>query len=80
MNVNIRVSVRVGDFFVVYFGQPVVGGYRAAVGKNKSADRISNGGVFFNTPVGYFYVIVYYLFVVEQRFVYVSDVLPLFTI
>ena len=43
VKVHIAASVRICDFFVVYFGKPVVCGYRAGVMKNKSADREGHG-------------------------------------
>ena len=51
VDMDIRVAMSLFDFFVVDFGKPVVGGDRAAVGKDKSADGIGNGGVLLHTPV-----------------------------
>ena len=51
MDVDVGVAVSIGDFLVVDFGEPIVGGDGAGVGENQTADGISDGGVLFDTPV-----------------------------
>ena len=80
MNVNLCASVRIGNFLIVNLGQPVVSGYRARVAQNKTADRISNGRVFFYAPVGRFYIAVYQFFVVYNRGLDIAEFFTIFTI
>ena len=53
MQMQIGVAVRVGDFFIVDFTEPVVCGYCPGIGQNQSAHGIGDGRVFFYPPVGY---------------------------
>ena len=63
----VRPAVRVGYLLVVNFAEPVVGGYRAGVGEDESAHRISDGAVLLHAPVVDLEVVVDDLFVVEER-------------
>ena len=80
VNVNIGVAVRVGNFLVINFGEPVVCRYRAGVGKDQTAYRVGNGGVFLHAPVVDFQVVVHNVLVVQHRFVQVADLLSLFAV
>ena len=42
MNVNIRVAVGFGDFIVIKFGEPVVGGDSTGIVEDKTAHGISH--------------------------------------
>ena len=74
------VAVRVADFFVVNFRQPVVGGDSAGVAENKTADGVGNGGVFFDAPVVDFEVVVDGVLVVEHRGTDVPQFFVLFSV
>ena len=63
----VRPAVRVRYLLVVNFAEPVVGGYRAGVGKDKSAHRISDGAVLLHAPVVDLEVVVDDLLIVEER-------------
>jgi len=80
MNMNIRVAVRVCDFLVIDFTQPVVGGDCAGVGKNQTADRIGNGGILLDPPVQRLQITVNQLFIVQGCRGNVADILPLFPV
>ena len=63
----VRPAVRVGYLLVVNFAEPVVGGYRAGVGEDESAHRISYGAVLLHAPVVDLEVVVDDLLIVEER-------------
>ena len=67
VDVNVRVAVGVGDFFVIDFAEPVVRGNSAGVRKDKAADGIGDGRIFLHTPVGNAEVIVDDVLEVEAR-------------
>ena len=77
VDMYIRVSVRVCYLVVVNFAQPVIGGYRAAVGEYQTADRIGDGGILLYAPVGSFYVAVNERLVVEHGRLHVADLFSL---
>ena len=78
MNVGIAVSRTY--LFVVNFAEPVVGRDGSGVGKNKSAYRIGNRGIFLNSPVAYFNVVVDGFLVIENGGFYVTEFFPLLTV
>ena len=80
VKVDICISVGVGNLIIVDFAQPVVGCDRSGVGKNESADRISNGGVLLNAPVVDFDIVVNGLFEVENGGCGIAQFLSLTTI
>ena len=63
---NVCVAVGVGDFVIIDFREPVVGGDRSGVGKNQSADGLGDGGVFFYAPVIDFNIVINGFFEVED--------------
>ena len=77
MNMYIGISVCRLDFVVIYFGKPVVCRDGSGVVEDKSAYRIGNGGILFNTPVLLLDVFVHCLLVIKDRGFHVTD---LFTI
>ncbi len=77
---DVRVAVRVCDFFVVDFAQPVVCGDRAAVAQDQTADRIRDRRVFFDAPVGDFDVAVDQIFVVENGRFHITDFFALLAV
>ena len=80
MEMDIAVSVGVRYLFIVDLGQPVVGRNCAGVAENKSADRICDGRVLLNAPVGYLDIAVNELLVVENGRFHVSDLLALLSV
>ena len=60
----VGVLVSLGDLVVIYLTEPIVGGDGARVGQDKSADRVGNGRVLLDTPVGALDVLVNDLLVV----------------
>ena len=52
MKMEIAVAMSVSHLIVIDLGKPIVGGYCAAVGQNKSAYGIGDGRVLLNAPVG----------------------------
>ena len=72
-----RAAVCLGYVVVINFAQPVVGCDRARVGKDQSADRISNGGVLLDAPVIDLKIIIYQVLVVKKRGTDVADLLAL---
>ena len=80
MDVNIGVFVSACDFFVVNFRKPVVCGDCAAVAENKSADGISDRGVFFHAPVFKMDVIVDDFLIVKYRRLHITDLFTLFSV
>ena len=58
MDVHIRIAVRVRDFLIVDFAEPIVSGDGAGVGENETTDGIGDGRVLLDAPVGDFEVAV----------------------
>ena len=52
MKVKIAVAVCLSDLLVIDFRKPVVGGDSAAIAEDQTTDRIGDGGVFLDAPVG----------------------------
>ena len=77
MQVDGRAAVRVGNFLIVDFAKPVVGGNRAAVAQDQAAHGIGDGGVFLHTPVAGIQVAVHQILIVEHGGL---DVAHLFTL
>ena len=80
MNMNIRIAVCVGNFFVINLGQPVIGCYRTGVMQNQTAYGIGNRRVFFYSPVQFIYITVYDFFVIKECRLHVADFFTIFTI
>ena len=74
---HVPIAVCIGDLCVVYFGKPVVGGYRAAVGKDKASDGIGSGGVFLQAKRLGTHVVVYGFLVVQYGGFKVSELFTL---
>ena len=70
-------AVRLGNLLVVDLREPVVGGDRAGVAQNQTADRVGHGGVFLHAPVVDLKIIVHNVLVVDQR---AADVAYLFAL
>ena len=66
VQMNIGIAVRVGDFIIVNFGEPVVCRNRSGVGKDQSADGIGDCGVFLDAPVADFQVVVHRCLVIKR--------------
>ena len=66
MNMNICISVRFCNLFVVNFRQPVVCCNSTGIAQDQTTDRISDGRILLNTPVLYFYITVHYIFVIQN--------------
>ena len=77
---QIAVSVCFGNFLIINFRKPIVCSNGTRVAENKSANRIGNGGVFLNTPVGDINVTVNNILVIKEGALNISDFLTLFTI
>ena len=77
VNVNVSVAVSVGDLVVIHLAEPIVSGDRARVGQDQTADGISNGRVFLNSPVSLFQIVVNYVLVVKNGVAHISQ---LFTV
>ena len=67
VQVDIGIAVSVCDLVVIHFGKPIVCGDRAGVRENKSADGISDRGVFFYAPIVCADILIYEILIVEQR-------------
>lgn len=80
VNVNLRFAVRLCDFFVIDFAQPIVCRHCARVGKDKTADGVRHGGVFLHTPVVDFEIVVDGVLVVEHRGVHLAKFFVLFSV
>ena len=65
MEVHFAASVGGGYLGVVYFGKPIVGRYRAAVGEYQPTNGIGGSGVFPHTESFFMDVIVYRFLVVQ---------------
>ena len=72
VDMYVRIAVRVCDFVIVNLAQPVVSGDCARVAEDKTADRVCNGGVFLNTPVVDFYIVVHNLLIVKNGGLHVT--------
>ena len=77
VKMNVCVSVRVCDFVVIDFGEPVIRGNCAGVGKNQSPDGIGDGGIFLDAPVCGFDVFIDELLVVEHCGFHVAQLFAL---
>ena len=66
MDMDITVSVGIGDLFVIYFTQPVIGGDGTGIGKDQTAYGIGNGRVFLYTPVDGIDIGIYQILVVQH--------------
>ena len=80
VQMQIAVAVRVGNLLVIDLAQPVVGGDRAGVGENETADGIRDGGVFLHAPVVDLEIVVYGLFVVQHRVAHGAEILVLLAV
>ena len=74
---QIRLCVRLGDLVVIDLGEPVVCCDGAGVGKDKSADRIGNGRVLLDAPVGSLDIGVNELFVVKHGGLHIAELFAL---
>ena len=70
---DVRILVGICDLVIIDLGKPVVGRDGTRIMENKSADRVSNGGVLFNTPVLFLNVAVHKLLVVKDGGLHVPD-------
>ena len=80
MQVQGSVPVRVGDFLVINFGQPVVGRDRPAVAQNQAAHGIGHGRIFLHAPVRRLDVAVHQILIVEHGGLDVADVFTLLAV
>ena len=65
-NMNICITVCIGDLVVINFGQPVVCSDGAGVGKDQSAHGIGDRGVFLDTPVIDVHIVIHGLLEVQD--------------
>ena len=80
MQVNGCRAVCFGNFLIVHFRQPVVGGDCTAVGKDESSHGVGYRGILLNTPVGNFEVVVHHRFVVQNGFLGFTHVFVLLAV
>ena len=80
MQMQIGVAVRVGDFFIVDFTEPVVCGYCPGIGQNQSAHGIGDGRVFFYPPVGYLQIAVHKPLVVQYCGAHITELFAVFAV
>ena len=80
VQMQIAVAVGVGDLFVVHLAQPVVGGDRAGVRENETADGVGDGGVFLHTPVVDLEIVIDGLLIVEYRVAHGAEILVLLAV
>ena len=80
MQMEFAGAVSVRNFVVVNFTEPIVGSYCAAVGKNKSAHGIGDGGILLNAPIGDVQVFVNRVTIVEKSVFHVAQLFALASI
>ena len=80
MQMNVCISVCIGNFFIINFGKPVVGGDSTGIAQNKTTDGIGDGRIFFNTPVGNLNIAVNNIFIVENGRFHITYFFTLFPI
>ena len=80
VQMQIAVAVGVGNLFVVHLAQPVVGGDRAGVREDETADGVGDGGVFLYTPVVDLEIVIDGLLIVEYRVAHGAEILVLLAV
>ena len=80
VQMDVGAAMRLGDFAIVDFGEPVIGRDRTRIGQDQPADGIGDSGVFLHTPVFDVDVAVDDGLVVEQRGVRVAHLFALLPI
>lgn len=80
MQMQIGVAVRVGDFFIVDFTEPVVCGDGSGIGKNQAAHRIGHGRVFFYSPVGYLQIAIHKPLIVQYGGTHITELFAVFAV
>ena len=77
VDVDVRAAVRLCDLVVIDLGEPVVCRNRARVAEDQTADRVGDGGVLLDAPVGDLDIAVHQFLVVEDRGLHVAQLLAL---
>ena len=80
VDMHVGIAVRGGYLVVVDLAQPVVGGDRARVGQDKSADRVRDRRVLFDAPIRRFDIAVYKILIVEDGRLHVAYLLALLAV
>ncbi len=80
MDMDLCLSVSFCDLIIVDLREPVVRGDRTGVGKDKTADTVSNSGVLFYTPVIDLQIVINDVLIVEHRVSYVTDLLTVLSV
>ena len=80
VQMQIGVAVRVGDFFIIDFTEPVVCGDGAGIGEDQAAHRIGHGGVLLYAPVGYLQITVHKPLVVQYGGTHITELFAVFTV
>ena len=80
MDVDIRISVRLGDLLIVHLGKPVIGSHSPGIAQDQSTHGIGNGGVLLHAPVFHLHITVDHFFIIQDRGLHVPHFFPLLAV
>ena len=80
MDMDIRISVSFSNLIIIDLRQPVICSYCTGVAQDQSSYRIGNCRILLYTPVFYFYIAVYDLFIIQNRRFHITYFFPLLAV